>query len=97
MEFKLNKIDVEIRQRVKDTTKSGIIHRKNEITVNKDRNPRDNSSSYEEFKYKLSKYKKNHKITVGAYRNNNQYDVEVFKEAIEKEQQIMGNFIDTKK
>ncbi len=96
MEFKLNKIDVELRQRVKDTTKSGIVHRKDQINVNKDRNPRDNSSSYEEFKYKLSKYKKNHKITVGAYRNN-QYDVEVFKEEMEKEQQIMGNFIDTKK
>ncbi|MBU3190708.1 hypothetical protein K9O30_15210 [Clostridium bowmanii] len=96
MEFKLNKIDVEIRKRVKDTTKSGIIHRKNEITVNKDRNPRDNSSSYEDYKYKLSKYKKHHKITVGAYKTN-QYDVEVFKEALEKEQKIMGNFIDTKK
>lgn len=96
MEFKLNKIDVEIRQRVKDTTKSGVIHRKESITVNKDRNPRDNSKSYEEFRGKLSKYKKNHKITVGAFRNN-QYAVEVFKEAIEKEQRIMGNFIDIKK
>jgi len=96
MEFKLNKIDVEIRQRVKDTTKSGVIHRKDTITVNKDRNPRDNSKSYEEFRGKLSKYKKDHKITVGAFRNN-QYDVEVFKEALEKEQRIMGNFIDTKK
>ncbi|MGK0468066.1 hypothetical protein [Clostridium sp.] len=96
MEFKLNKIDVEIRKRVKDTTKSGIIHRKNAITVNKDRNPNDNSGSYEEFKYKLSKYKKKHKIYVDASRNT-QYEVEVFKEALEKERRIIGNFIDTKK
>ena len=96
MEFKLNKIDVEIRQRVKDTTKSGVIHRKDTITVNKDRNPRDNSKSYEEFRGKLSKYKKDHKITVGAVKNN-QYDIEVFKEALDREQRIMGNFIDTKK
>lgn len=96
MEFKLNKIDVEIRQRVKDTTKSGVVHRKDSITVNKDRNPKDNSKSYEEFKGKLAKYKKDHKITIGAF-NNNQYDIEVFKEALEKEQKIMGNFIDTKK
>ena len=96
MEFKLNKIDVEIRQRVKDTTKSGVIHRKDTITVNKDRNPRDNSKSYEEFRGKLSKYKKDHKITVEAFRNT-KYDVEVFKEALEREQRIMGNFIDTKK
>jgi len=96
MEYKLNKIDVEIRQRVKDTTKSGVVHRKDTITVNKDRNPRDNSKSYEEFKGKLLKYKKNHKIVVGAYKNT-QYDVEVFKEILEKEQRLIGNFIDTKK
>ncbi|MBU3155065.1 hypothetical protein [Clostridium estertheticum] len=96
MEFKLNKIDVEIRRRVKDTTKSGVVHRKGEITVNKDRNPKNNSETYEEFKGKISKYNKKHKITVGAYKNE-QYDVQVFKETLEKEQRIIGNFIDTKK
>ncbi|MBU3176444.1 hypothetical protein KPL47_08665 [Clostridium estertheticum] len=96
MEFKLNKIDVEIRQRVKDTTKSGVVHRKDSITVNKDRNPSDNSNSYEDFKYKISKYKKKHKISVGAFKNA-QYEVEVFKENLDKEQRRIGNFIDTKK
>ena len=96
MEFKLNKIDVEIRQRVKDTTKSGIVHRKDSITVNKDRDPKDNSETYEEFRGKLSKYKKKHKVSVGAYKNT-QYEIEVFKEALEKEQRIIGNYIDTKK
>jgi len=96
MEFKLNKIDVELRQRVKDTTKAGIIHRKESISVNKDRNPSDNSSSYEEFKYKISKYKKKHKIAVGAYKNT-QYEIEVFKDTLEKEQKIIGSYIDTKK
>ena len=96
MEFKLNKIDVEIRQRVKDTTKSGVVHRKDAITVNKDRNPKKNPETYEEFKGKISKYNKKHKITICAYKNQ-QYDVQVFKEALEKEQKILGNFIDTKK
>jgi hypothetical protein len=96
VEFKLNKIDVEIRQRVKDTTKSGVIHSKGSIAVNKDRNPKDSSSSYEEFKDKLSKYKKDHKITVKAFKNQ-QYEVEVFKENLEKEQRNIGHFIDTKK
>jgi hypothetical protein len=96
MEFKLNKIDVEIRQRVKDTTKSGVIHRKELISVNKDRNPKDNSKSYEEFKDKLFKYKKDHKITVKAFKNQ-QYEIEVFKENLEIEQKNMGHFIDTKK
>lgn len=96
MEFKLNKIDVEIRQRVKDTTKSGVIHRKELISVNKDRNPKDNSESFEEFKDKLLKYKNDHKITVKAYKNQ-QYEIEVFKENLEKEQINMGHFIDTKK
>jgi len=96
MEFKLNKIDVEIRQRVKDTTKSGVVHRKDAVAVNKDRNPRKNSETYEEFKGKISQYNKKHKITIGAFKNE-QYDVQVFKEALEKEQKILGNFIDTKK
>ena len=96
MEFKLNKIDVEIRQRVKDTTRSGVVHRKDSIVVNKDRNPRDNSKTYEEFSRKLSKYKKSHKIVVGAYKNT-QYEIEVFKENMAKEQKDVGNFIDIKK
>jgi len=96
MEFKLNKIDVELRQRVKDTTKSGVVHRKDTITVNKDRDPKDSSRNYEEFKSKISKYKKKHKVTVGAFRNT-QYDVQVFKEILDKEQKNMGNYIDTKK
>ncbi|MBW9154970.1 hypothetical protein [Clostridium tagluense] len=96
MEFKLNKIDVEIRQRVKDTTKSGVIHRKGTISVNKDRNPKDNSKSYQEFSSKLLKYKKNHKITVAAFKNT-QYDIDAFKDILEKEQRSIGNFIDTKK
>lgn len=96
MEFKLNKIDVELRQRVKDTTKSGVIHRKNSIMINKDRNSKDNSKTYEEFTKKVKKYNKKHKITVNAFKDN-QYDVEVFKETLEKEQNKIGNFIDTKK
>lgn len=96
MEFKLNKIDVEIRQRVKDTTKSGVIHRKELISVNKDRNPKENSESFEEFKDKLSKYQKDRKITVKAFKNQ-QYEIEVFKENLEREQMDMGHFIDTKK
>ncbi|MBZ9636027.1 hypothetical protein [Clostridium sp. FP1] len=96
MEFKLNKIDVEIRQRVKDTTKSGVIHRKGAISVNKDRNSKDNSKSQEEFKDKLLKYKNNHKITVNAFKNT-EYGVEAFKDNLEKGQRCTGNFIDTKK
>ena len=96
MEFKLNKIDVEIRQRVKDTTKSGVVHRKDAVYVNKDRNPKENSESFEEFKDKLSKYKNDHKITVKAFKNQ-QYEIEVFKENLEREQMDMGHFIDTKK
>lgn len=96
MEFKLNKIDVELRQRVKETTKSGVVHRKDSITVNKNKNPSDNSNSYEDFKYKISKYKKKHKIAVGAFKNT-QYEVEGFKDIIDKEQNSIGSFIDTKK
>ena len=96
MEFKLNKIDVEIRRVVKETTKSGIVHRKGEIAINKDREHKDNSKAYEEFSGKLLKYKKKHKITVRAFKDV-QYDVHGFKETLENEQRNLGNFIDTKK
>jgi len=96
MEFKLNKIDVEIRRRVKDTTKSGVVHRKGEIAVNKDREPKDNLKAYEEFRGKLLKYKRKHKITVRAFKNV-QYDVHGFKETLDNEMENIGNFIDTKK
>lgn len=96
MEFKLNKIDVEIRQRVKDTTKSGVIHRKNAIVISKERNPKDNSNANEEFRGKILKYKKKHKITVNAFKDT-KYDVQGFKETLENEQNRTGNFIDTKK
>ena len=88
----MSKYDRELR----NTTKSGVVHRKDTITVNKDRDPKDNSKTYEEFKGRIKKYKKKHKITVGAYRNA-QYEIEVFKETLEKEQKKIGNFIDTKK
>ncbi|WP_195962675.1 hypothetical protein [Clostridium tyrobutyricum] len=36
MEFRLNKIDPEVRQRIKAITKSGKIHNKSEISISKD-------------------------------------------------------------
>jgi hypothetical protein len=38
MEFRLNKVDVEIRQKVKDTTKSGVVHTKEGISVDAEQN-----------------------------------------------------------
>lgn len=35
MEFRLNKIDLEIRDKIKEQTKEGKVHSKQNITINK--------------------------------------------------------------
>lgn len=34
MNFRINKIDLELRNKVKETTKSGVVHRKGKISIN---------------------------------------------------------------
>ncbi|MFD3157521.1 hypothetical protein ACFIJ5_11750 [Haloimpatiens sp. FM7330] len=100
MEYKLNKIDVELRQRVKDTTKSGVVHRKDKIKINQDKN-KDSSSnrSFEDNLKKAKKDKKNkEKFEVEAYKAEN-IDVKGFKEEIECDCNVRsrGTFLDVKK
>ncbi|WP_373898287.1 hypothetical protein ACER0A_007965 [Haloimpatiens sp. FM7315] len=95
MEFRLNKIDTELRQKIKDTTKPGKIHRKNEIKVSDDKNKK--FSRDKDFAYKLKKAKDNKKkVVVEGYKADN-LDVEAFKDGIQYEGENRGIFIDTKK
>lgn len=95
MEFRLNKIDTELRQRVKDTTKSGVVHRKDEIKINHEKNqdtPKDRS-----FAYKLKKFKKGEgKIEVDAYKSED-VGVDAYKDEVEYCSENRGMFIDTRK
>lgn len=100
MEFKLNKIDPEVRRRIKETTSSGKVHNKTGIFMNKDyKNKKNNSQG--DFNSELNKYKqgKNKKrILVQATKVEN-IEVKAFKEEGENlsKDDKMGTILDTKK
>ncbi len=60
MEFRLNKIDLEIRDKIKEQTKEGKVHSKQNITINKQ--DRDNNSKDRGFYEQLKKQTKKTKI-----------------------------------
>lgn len=92
MEFRLNKIDTDLRQKVNDATKSGIIHSKRSLQVNKDKKERNFKETY----YKLQKYNKNKKLVVDAEKIDN-IEIDGFKENIEDDDNTQGIFLDVKR
>lgn len=56
MEFRLNKIDLEVRDKIKEQTKEGKVHSKQNITINKQ--DRDNNSKDRGFYEQLKSNKK---------------------------------------
>lgn len=68
MEFKLNKIDTELRQQVKEATKEGKIHTKQGIIIENDKKHRDKKEEQNET-YSFKKYdNKGKKLTVEAVK-----------------------------
>jgi hypothetical protein len=100
MEFRLNKIDPEVRQRVKETTSANKVHNKREIFINSDNKDKgkNKQGSFEiEFnKYKQGKSKK--KIMVQAIRTE-EVEVKAFKEEgqIFSKDDKKGTILDVKK
>lgn len=82
MEFRLNKVDPEVRQRVKETTSAGKIHTKSGIVINKDNQDKKNKKE-ESFSSKLEKEKKEKKrLSVDAVKIE-EVEVSAYKEEIE--------------
>lgn len=81
MEFRLNKVDPEVRQRVKETTSSSKVHNKREIFINNDQKNKgkngQNSFDAELKKYKQGKSKK--RIMVQATKVE-EVEVKAFRE-----------------
>lgn len=104
MEFKLNKIDMELRQAVNDETSEGKIHSKKEITINKDsyldkrQEKRNFKNKGEKKKFNLEKYiSKDKKIVIEAVKTEN-LQVEATKEEKSASQDTyMGRFIDIRR
>lgn len=101
MEYKLNKIDMELRERINDATSEEKIHRKKEIqrVKGKKNDDRKNENSKEEAKFVLPKRPlKGSKIIVTSLKDNdNSIDVDAIKENTETSIIDKGNFLDVRR
>jgi hypothetical protein len=95
MEYKLNKIDPELRERVNEITKEGKVHSKQNIIISKDKKEK-NKKNNRDFKSELIQYDaKGKKLTVNAYKTQSS-DVEAFRDEDEKDTS-KGIFLDVRK
>lgn len=93
MEFRLNKIDPDLRQQINDATSEGKVHSKNSLSVNKDAN-RENKKN---FMHKLEKYQKDKKkLTVDAVKSEN-IEIIAFKEEDDETDVPKGIFLNDKR
>lgn len=81
MEFRLNKVDPEVRQRVKETTSAGKVHTKSGIVINEDYKDR-GKDRQGDFKSELNKFKqgKNKKPILVKAVKMEEIEVKAFKE-----------------
>ncbi|NMM61274.1 hypothetical protein HBE96_00870 [Clostridium sp. P21] len=98
MEFRLNKIDPEVRQRVKETTSAGKIHTKSGIAINKDNKKNKNGQDFSSELEKQKDKRKAKKIYVDALKSE-EVEVSVYKEEKEdlSKDEIKGYIIDIRK
>lgn len=97
LEFKLNKIDTELRYKVKEQTSEGKIHNNGSLYVNKEKNNKEREREKEESNkkpVKLLKYN-DKKIIVGE---ENIIEVEAFLDDNKKtNEKILGRYLDSRK
>lgn len=97
MEFKLNKIDTDLRRKVNDMTKDGKVHSKNGLLINKNKSADESEKkNFSEF-YK-EEQEKDHKIkvTVEAIKTDTA-EIKAEKETDEMILHTRGTFLDTRK
>lgn len=97
MEFKLNQIDVELRQQVHDTTSDGKIHTKHGIAIEKDK--KEKNSDNQSNKYNLMKYKNEMKKIIINASKPEIIEVDVFKNNFSKEEKsvLSGSILDIRR
>lgn len=97
MEFKINKIDPEVRQRIRNITKEGVVHNKTNLKIDKDKKEEDKKQD-KSFKEELNKFKKTSKkkIVVSAEKIE---DVEIigYRDDKNLKDTGIGSIIDTMK
>lgn len=96
MEYKLNKIDVELRQQVNDAAKDGKVHSKEDIEI-RTQDKEEKKKKPEDYGYKLKKFKSvNKKLIVNAVKVET-INVEAYKEEEKKSSLLRGTLLDVKK
>jgi hypothetical protein len=103
MEYRLNKIDTDIRAEINRQTKEGKVHTKKGIKISSDKSKDHNQSKGHQKKeekegFDLSKYnnKDSKTIQVKAYKGTN-VEVEAEKEEDSGEDSYRGRFIDIRR
>ncbi|MBC2582583.1 hypothetical protein [Clostridium sp. DJ247] len=97
MEFRLNKIDPEVRERVKETTSSGKVHSKSSTVINKD-NKEEKERGNSEFNSKLKNEKQKKIFSVDAVKID-EVEIPAYKEETGtfSKDETRGSVIDVKK
>lgn len=97
MEFKLNKIDSDLRQKINDATKEGKVHSKKDIVIQKQENRRGKGEQME-FAKQLKKYEEKPKsnLIIKAEKID-EVEVDVYLERDTKSSIRKGLLLDTKK
>jgi broad specificity polyphosphatase/5'/3'-nucleotidase SurE len=83
MEYRLNKIDPDLRQKINDAAREGKVHGTKNIAINKDKQQEKKKNK----DYKLEQYNKNNKLVVDAVKA----------ESIETHEDSKGVYLDVKK
>ncbi|MFT8313951.1 MAG: hypothetical protein ABF633_06795 [Clostridium sp.] len=96
MEFRLNKIDVEIRQRINEKRKEGKVHSNGNVKINKVNSDKNDNSRDDKFEQVMSKFKKGKKKIIVQAVKSESLEVDAFKDSKVSLEDI-GIYLDTKK
>jgi hypothetical protein len=94
MEYKLNRIDTELREMIKEVTIEGKIHHKTGNEISNDKKQDNDKRKFNQYKKSLRKGN----ITITAVKQDNAtVEIEAINEDIDTKQMIKGNFLDIRK
>ncbi|MTK13654.1 MAG: hypothetical protein F8N39_16775 [Clostridiaceae bacterium] len=100
MEFRLNKIDPEVRNRVKETTSAGKVHTKSGIVINKDNQNKKNKNgeSFDSELEKQVKKKEKKKLSVDAIKVQ-EVEIPAYKEELDSQSkdEAAGHILDVRR
>lgn len=94
MEFKLNKIDTDIRRKLQEEIREGKVHGNNSITVKKDLKEERNNTKNKE---KSSKSKKEFFIVDGIKYEGKTLNIDAEKTEFIDSEKLKGHTLDVKK